>query len=89
MSKENLFTKSLIEDLKLWKEEVGASYDDIADILKCSKGYLWDFCRKKNRISYEFGKTIEGLILWNENTFAIWKNAKRKRKLNKELKQDD
>lgn len=27
--------------------------------------------------------------IWDENTFAIWKNAKRKRKLKKELKQDD
>lgn len=88
MTKENLFTEKLIKDLKLWKKEVGASYDDIAEILGCSKGYLWDFCRRQHRISYEFGKKIEGLVLWSEEAFAVCKNAKWKRRHNKEQADD-
>jgi transcriptional regulator with XRE-family HTH domain len=82
-TKETLYTSCLITDLKLWKEEVGASYDDIAELLNCSKAYLWDFCRGNHRISYETGKNIENIVtLWSREIFAKWKKDYKERKRN-------
>jgi len=85
--KNDLYSNCLREDLRLWKKEVGASYDDIADILKCSKSHIYEFLKRKKSLSYELGKNIECVITtWTEQYFVVYKTQKRllKKKENEE-----
>lgn len=68
-----IYTSCLREDVKLWKKEVGASYEDIASIVECSKSHLYEFLKGKKNISYELGKVFEKLVTWNVDTFARYK----------------
>lgn len=69
----NEFTECLREGVLIWKKEVGASYNDIVSIVKCSKSHLYEFLKGKKNINYELGKALEGLIMWNIDTFAQYK----------------
>lgn len=68
-----VYTNCLREDVKLWKKEVGASYEDIASIVKCSKSHLYEFLKGKKNISYELGKVFEMLVTWDVDEFARYK----------------
>lgn len=69
----NEFSECLREGVLIWKKEVGASYYDIANIVKCSKSHLFEFLRCDKNINYELGKTLEWLIMWDIDTFAKYK----------------
>lgn len=68
-----VYTNCLREDVKLWKKEVGASYEDIASIVKCSKSHLYEFLKGKKNINYELGKVFEMLVTWDVDVFARYK----------------
>jgi len=81
-----LYTDCLREDVRLWKKEVGASYDDICSIVECSKSHLYEFLKGKQAISYELGKKFEQIVtLWDLKIFAEYK-AKRILEKRKDIK---
>jgi predicted transcriptional regulator len=85
--KNDVYSNCLREDLKIWKKQVGASYDDIAYLLKCSKSHIYEFIKRKKALSYELGRSVEYLIMnFDTVCFANYKAEKILSK--KELKDD-
>ena len=73
----NCYTDCLREDVRLWKKEVGATYEDISDIVECSKSHTYEFIKGKKAINYELGKKFEQLVtLWSFEIYAKYKIQK-------------
>lgn len=64
-----------LRDLTIrWKNSVGASYDDMADIFNCSKSHLYEFLKRKTNIGYELGMEIRTVVtFWGIEDFITYK----------------
>ena len=84
MSKRKPYTDRLRKRMIAWKEEVVATYSDIARILGCNMAKPYVFCSGRQDIGYEFGKQFEEVIKWNEEAFYQYKKLmKEKKRVNK------
>lgn len=89
MTDNNLYTDCLREDVRIWKKEIGATYEDISDIAECSKSHVYEFIKGKKSVSYELGKRFEMIVTtWSLEIYAKYKAQKMIEK-KEELKQDD